>query len=154
MSLEYAERRIKEALRQSGGNKTRARQQVIAWTYEDAKLLQALTKHHLSGITAYHIERVSAGRTVVTPVSKPVKGKARTSRTSKKTTSDSQKNFGRELLEAVAGSEAAVFGLEGYMPGGKRRKSSKRHEEAIRRLAAQRSSEGKKSGSGSDSEDE
>ena len=104
MSLEYAEQRIKEALKLSGGNQSKARQQIIAWTFEDAKLLHALAKPHLSGIVAYNIERVASGRaakakTAKTAPAKPVNGAA------------NEEQFGLEILKAVAGSPE-VFGLE------------------------------------------
>ena len=58
MSREYADKRIREALRLAKGNVTKARQQIMAWTNEDPKLLQALTKPHLTGIAAHAINRV------------------------------------------------------------------------------------------------
>ena len=58
MSREYAEKRIKDALKQARGNATKARQQIIAWTNEDPKLLQALAQPHLTGIVAHAINRV------------------------------------------------------------------------------------------------
>ena len=62
MSLEYAEGRIREALKLSGGNAARARKQIIDWSREDMRLLQELTRGHLSGIVAYNVERVLSGR--------------------------------------------------------------------------------------------
>ena len=38
MSLDYVESKIKQALKDSGGNMARTRQQVIAWALEDDKL--------------------------------------------------------------------------------------------------------------------
>ena len=58
MSREYAENRIADALSQSNGNPTRARQKVIAWAFEDPKLLQALTQPHMTGIVAHAVNRV------------------------------------------------------------------------------------------------
>jgi len=126
MSKEYAEQRIKEALKKTGGNAVKARQQVIAWTYEDAKLLHALTKAHLTGIVAYNIERILSGRGAAeehpateTPKQKQAK----------------EEDFGMELLKAVAGNSGATFGLESYSGGApKRPKVSKGHIDAIRAM--------------------
>ena len=128
MSLEYAERRIKEALKLARGNPVKARQQVIAWTFEDSKLLYALTKHHLSGIVAYHIERVASGRasqSKAPPPPKPEKAPVK-----------QDDEFGMEILKAVANSSSAVFGLEGYAAPRKRGQASQQHIDAIRQMAA------------------
>ena len=58
MSLEYAERRIIKALEAAKGNPTRARQQIIAWSHDDPKLLLALARPHLTGIVAHAVNRV------------------------------------------------------------------------------------------------
>lgn len=133
MSKEYAEKRIKEALKKTNGNAVKARQQVIAWTYEDAKLLHALTKAHLTGIVAYNIERILSGRGTAEdhPVPETPAQKAPAK----------EENFGTELLKAVAGNSGAMFGLEGYSPGrAKRPKVSKSHIAAIQAMT-----QGKKS---------
>ena len=128
MSLKYAEARIKEALAIAGGNQARARQQIIAWSFEDAKLLQALTKHHLTGIAAYHIERVASGRTA--------KPKTAPKAQAKPAVEKQEDSFGRELLQAVANSDSAVFGLEAYSSPQKRGRASQQHIDAIRQMAA------------------
>ena len=131
MSREYAERRIKEALKKAGGNPVRARQQVIAWTYEDSKLLHALTKAHLTGIVAYNIERILSGRGAAEEQTSE-EGKVAAVNNSKK-----EENFGMELLKAVAGNSGAMFGLEGYSGGSsskKGRKVSQNHLNAIKAL--------------------
>lgn len=127
MSREYAEKRIKEALKKTNGNAVKARQQVIAWTYEDSKLLHALTKAHLTGIVAYNIERILSGRGAAEenpiPTSAPTKKKAE------------EENFGTELLKAVAGNSGAMFGLEAYSGNSsKRPKVSKSHLQAIQAM--------------------
>lgn len=135
MSREYAEQRIKEALKKTGGNAVKARQQVIAWTYEDAKLLHALTKAHLTGIVAYNIERILAGRGAAEEHSIPDAPKQ--SRSKKE-----EENFGMELLKAVAGNSGSTFGLEAYSGGApKRRQVSKGHIDAIRAMTQGRKSE-------------
>lgn len=136
MSREYAEGRIKEALKKTNGNAVRARQQVIAWTYEDPKLLHALTKAHLSGIVAYNIERILAGRGTAEAVEQQPSGNAQSKASPKK-----EENFGEELLRAVAGNSGAQFGLESYSSGGNSRtKVSKNHIDAINALTKGRKS--------------
>lgn len=126
MSREYAERRIKEAIKKAGGNAERAKQQVIAWTFEDAKLLHALAKPHLTGIVAYNIERIMSGRAdaIEEVPTKPeplgMKGE----------------EFGVEILKAVAGPNVPLFGQEGNAPPMKRGRASKQHIDAIRHLAS------------------
>lgn len=144
MSLDYAKGRIKEALKLCGGNQVRARQQVIAWTYEDAKLLHALAKPHLSGIVAYNIERVASGR--ADSVAPAPQSKSRTEELSKKAKKNGaapkEEAFGMELLKAVTGSPE-VFGLED--PGAPRKKAgvSKAHLDAIEALTAKSKSAAK-----------
>lgn len=136
MSLEYAEHRIKEALKLSGGNPIKARQQVIAWTFEDAKLLHALAKPHLSGIVAYNIERVASGRADAAR-SKNTEAKKPAPPAQKKTNGRAGESFGLEILKAVAGSPE-IFGLED--PGAPRKKSgvSQSHVEAIQAIIAKK----------------
>jgi len=133
MSLEYAERRIAEAIKLAKGNTTRARQQVIAWALTDEKLLQALTKSHLSGIVAYNIERVASGRAAAArKAQKPIAKKpANTAKPNQK------EDFGVELLKAVASSSTEIFGLENGSAGIKRPgQVSQNHINAIRAIAS------------------
>ncbi len=132
MSLEYAESRIKEALKLAKGNATRARQQIIAWTYEDAKLLHALTKPHLSGIVAYNIDRVASGRAEAQKAQQVQKPQAPAKQSKK------EPAFGMELLKAVASSSADVFGLEHNAPLGRRGQTSQNHIDAIRAIASKK----------------
>ena len=131
MSLEYAERRIAEALKLSKGNQARARQQVTAWALQDDKLLQALTKSHLSGIVAYNIERVASGRAAAArKVQKPVQKPANKSKPKQ------EADFGVQLLKAVASSSSEVFGLENGSAGVTRPgQVSQNHINAIRAIA-------------------
>lgn len=136
MSLEYVERKIAEALNLSKGNTARARQQIITWALEDNKLLQALTKSHLSGIVAYNIERVASGRAAAArkaqkPVQKPTKAQSQ----------NKEADFGVELLKAVASSSSEVFGLENGSSGiGRPGQVSQNHVNAIRKIASQNKS--------------
>lgn len=127
MSREYAEIKIKEALKMHDGNLARARQQVVAWTYDDAKLLHALARPHLNGIVAYQVERVASGRAELerrVPIaSQPAKGE----------------NFGMDLLRAVAASSTAVFGQESYAAPVRKGAASKQHMDAIRHIASKAS---------------
>ena len=139
MSIEYAESRIKEALKLFGGNTIKARQQVIAWTFEDAKLLHALTKPHLSGIVAYNIERVASGRADAAKEFKEPPEKKQADKSSKQKANGKAKEeqFGLEILKAVAGSPE-IFGLED--PGAPHKKSgvSKSHIDAIEAIASKK----------------
>ena len=132
MSLEYAERRIAEALKLAKGNQAKARQQVIAWALNDDKLLKALTKSHLSGIVAYNIERVASGRAAAArKAQKPIEKAAATAAPQK------EAGFGVELLRAVANSSSEIFGLENGSSGiGRPKQVSQDHINAIRAIAS------------------
>lgn len=134
MSLEYAENRIKEALKLAKGNQVKARQQIIAWAVEDPKLLFALTKPHLSGIVAYNIERVASGRAAAARTSKPA---AQKPITQKQPAANGKKpeQFGLEILKAVAGNPA-IFGLEDVGAMKKASPVSQRHVDAIKAIAS------------------
>lgn len=134
MSLEYAEQRIKEALKLAKGNQAKARQQVITWAMQDERLLQALTKSHLSGIVAYNIDRVASGRAEAAkrqPSQEDFKP-------APKQKGKKEPAFGMELLKAVASSSADVFGLEHNAPLGRRGQASENHINAIRALASKK----------------
>lgn len=140
MSSEYAENRIKDALKLARGNRNKARQQLIAWTYEDAKLLHALTKAHLSGIVAYNIERVASGRADAAkakreappPPSPQQKQPPRQAQAPQKP--KQEETFGMQILKAATGSPE-VFGLEDQGRPQKRGAASQNHINAIRALA-------------------
>ncbi len=130
MSIEYAENRIKEAIKLHGKNAAKIRQQIIAWTYEDHKLLQALTKPHLSGIVAYQIERVASGR------SDKAKSPAKITAPKKKAKPSKEDDFGMELIRALADS-GATFGFEESPAApGKRGQASQSHVEALKMIAS------------------
>jgi len=135
MSLEYVERKIVEALKLTKGNTMRARQQVITWALEDQKLLQSLTKSHLSGIVAYNIERVASGRAALARKNqKPVTQSAQKSANNTKATREP--DFGVEILKAVTSGSSEVFGLENGSSGiGRPGKVSQSHVNAIRAIA-------------------
>jgi hypothetical protein len=124
MSREYAAERIKEALKLSKGNATKARQLIVAWTNEDPRLLASLTRPHLTGIVAHAINRVitSGDNLTETPPAKP------------NALNTTPETFGREIMEALKGS-ATVFGHEGGVSQGRRVMASQRHIDALKRMA-------------------
>ncbi len=126
MSREYADTKIREALKLCNGNAARARQQIVMLAQDDAKLLNALVKPHIDGIVAYQVERVASGRAELEkrhPHDKP---------------NPKDQSFGMDLLRAIASSDVAVFGLEGGSTPRKRSGTSRQHIEAIHKLAASR----------------
>ncbi len=131
MSREYAEKRIAEALRLAKGNAAKARQQVIAWTYEDPKLLHALARPHLTGIVAHAVNRVISQKGKMPPeVPKAPKG-----------LDMAPGSFGKEILGALSGRNAPNFGQESMAPPIKKKGASQQHIDAIRRLARKNSSQ-------------
>ncbi|NQZ15035.1 MAG: hypothetical protein HRT94_09470 [Alphaproteobacteria bacterium] len=125
MSREYAEQKIREALDLTRGNKTKARQQVIAWCAEDTKLLYALSKPHLTGIVAHAVGRVASGKTDPQEVPHPaVRGEL-----------DQEGTFGMEILKTIAGGGTNQFGQEAYGRPMKRQGASQQHIDAIRLMA-------------------
>ena len=148
MSLNYIENRIRDALKQADGNVYKARQQVIAWTYEDTKLLHELAKPHLTGIIAYHIERVLGADAAAQDedaaqekmsAAVGVKPKAATKappQTAKPAPKQPKKedNFGMQILRNVAGDNTEVFGFDSGRPG-RPKKASQAHIDALRALA-------------------
>lgn len=127
MSRDYAERRIREALKSSGGNAARARQQIIAWALEDSKLMQELVAPHLTGIIAHAVNRVMTMKEKKVPAApepaKPVKG------------NPASDPFGMEILKAIALGNPAQFGLESGVTT-KKQAASQRHIDAIRQMVS------------------
>ena len=128
MSREYADSKIKEALRAHHDNLALARQQVITWAQDDARLMKALAWPHLDGIVAYQVERVASGRAEIEK------------RQPETDVPKEGENFGMDLLRAVAATETAVFGHEDSVNGPKRKAASKQHIDAIHKMAAKRQS--------------
>lgn len=130
MSSEYAEDRIREALKIARGNPTKARQQVIAWTNDDIRLLQALTRPHLTGIVAHavgrviHRENIEAGAAGIPEAPQSLDMPPDT--------------FGQEIMRALEGRDTAVFGREeGGVPL-RRKQASQSHIEALKKIASRR----------------
>ncbi|PJB71967.1 MAG: hypothetical protein CO093_03985 [Alphaproteobacteria bacterium CG_4_9_14_3_um_filter_47_13] len=134
MSREYAEERIREALKLSKGNSAKARQRVIAWTSEDPKLLQALAKPHLTGIVAHAISRVIYKNELEEPEIPDVPEKL----------DMKPQTFGKEILSALQNTNTATFGQEDNVPATRRGKASKSHIDALKYIASKsKSGDGK-----------
>jgi len=143
MSKDYIESRIRAALKQHNGNAHNARKQIIAWTYEDTKLLEGLAKPHLSGIVAYNIERTlsaieaeKSGAVKAKPAaanSDAPKQQKPPAQSQAKPSAKKEDAFGMQLLKAVAGSNE-VFGFDSGRPA-PRPKASKRHSDILRHIA-------------------
>lgn len=127
MNRDYSEGKIREALKLSGGNATRARQQVIAWAFDDAKLLHELMAPHMTGIVAHAINHVMAQGD-----KKPAKNVPDVA-----VAAPAGKDpFGMEILKAIALGNPAQFGHEnGNVTGGKQA-ASQRHVDAIKAMVA------------------
>lgn len=126
MSREYAEGRIKEALKLSKGNPTKARQRVIAWTFEDPKLLQALARPHLTGIVAHAVNRVIYQKDLDEPETPEVP----------EALDMAPETFGKEILSALQNTDTPMFGQESYAPRAPRGQASKSHIDAIKHIAS------------------
>lgn len=130
MDQDYVESKVREALKNSGGNAARARQQIILWAAEDQRLLLGLTKAHLSGIVSYNIDRVISGRAdsgkneEAAAAAIPAAG-------------NEEADFGMEILKAVAGNNGAQFGFEPSTLG-KRQQVSQSHVDALRMMAGKK----------------
>lgn len=139
MTIDYAENRIKEALRLSGGNVSQARRQIQAWLYEDHKLVLSLTRPHLNGIIAYAVDRVLNAQlrgeddsdTDAAEQAETV-AKAKAAAASKRR-SDA---IGREILKSFAAQDTARFGHENSAPPTQRKAASQAHVDAIHLMAA------------------
>lgn len=123
MGQEYVEKRIREALKLCHGNVAKARQQIIAWTYEDTKLLHAITHPHMIGIVAHAVGHVMSKKEKpqIVPLAPAVE-------------EDPNHAFGMEILRAIAGEGAPKFGQETSGPPVKKHAASQRHIDAINQL--------------------
>lgn len=129
MSQEYAESRIREALKQARGNTTKARQTIIAWAAEDQRLLLALARPHMTGIVAHAISRVLS-RPETLAHEDPIPATAQSLNMAPDT-------FGKEILKALSSDDTPVFGLEGGSSGSShRKKASQSHIDALKAMAS------------------
>lgn len=126
MSREYAEERIREALKLSKGNATKARQLIIGWTNEDMRLLQALTRPHLTGIVAHAVGRViyrqdqEDEQPEIPEMPQALDMPPQT--------------FGQEILKALQNTNTTQFGRESGTPS-PRKQASQSHIDALKKLA-------------------
>lgn len=129
MNRDYSESKIREALKLSGGNATRARQQIIAWAFDDTKLLHELMAPHMTGIVAHAINHVMATKEKPQPAAPdPVEMAA--------ATGGKNDPFGLEILKAIALGNPAQFGLENANATGRKHVASQRHVDAIKEMVA------------------
>jgi hypothetical protein len=130
MSREYAEKRIKEALKQAKGNATKARQIIIAWSGEDARLLQALAQPHLTGIVAHAVDRV---------IYKQGSGdEPEEIRANPRSLDMAPDTFGKEILKVLQSTDTAKFGQESAAPPARRPKASQSHIDALNKIAGKK----------------
>lgn len=127
MSREYTEQQIKNALKQSGGHPGKARQQIIAKTYEDHKLLLGLTQGHLTGIVSLWVNRVI---TKMAKEPEPVPEEPETLDMEPDT-------FGKAILSAMQDGKGSEFGLEAGAPRAGKKQASKSHIDTMKFLAQQ-----------------
>lgn len=133
MSLEYAEKRIREALKKAKGNPTKARQQIIAWINDDPKLLQALARPHLTGIVAHAVNRVI--------YREGLEAEQEDIPLSPKKLDMPPATFGQEILKALQSNNTPQFGREAAVPPVRRKQASQEHIDALRRLARKNESD-------------
>ena len=133
MSWDYVERKVMEALKISRGNTTVARKQILAWTYEDTKLLAELTKPHMAGIIGHAIGHVVNKKEKEEEQQKPEQ-KAISEQ-------DINEEFGLEILKAIAGGGTPKFGIENNSARPKKQAASKNHVDAINQIARNKAEE-------------
>lgn len=124
MSRAYAEQRIRQALELSRGNQAKARQQIIAWCFEDTKLLHELVQPHMTGIISHAISRVVNLKDEPETRSEP------------KIDISKGGEFGIEILKSIVGANTAKFGQENASPPVKKQAASQRHIDAIKSIAS------------------
>jgi len=123
-STNYAEDKIKEALKASRGNPAQAQKALIEWALQDQELLIALVRPHMKGITAHAVDRVARGKKAPEAVSS----------SSSKSSTKLKDSIGMDILKTIAGGETAQFGQENYgRPLGKKG-ASQRHIDAIHQI--------------------
>lgn len=129
MNRDYSEAKIREALKLSGGSAARARQQIIAWAFDDPKLMHELIAPHMTGIVAHAINHVVNTRSRKAPPPPAVP-------TTAKKESGEKDAFGMEILKAIALGNPAQFGLETGNATSSKQAASQRHVDAIRAMVA------------------
>ena len=125
MTQNYAQSRIRNALKENPDSPAKARQTVMRWALEDPKLMAELVAPHLAGIVSYAISRVEGHGSEPETLASAVKGAKKSKETS----------FGLELLKHVADDHAVVFGQESGLIPGKKAPASQGHIDAIKMMA-------------------
>ena len=124
ISRDYAENHIRDVLKSSGGNATKARQKIIAMAFDDTKLLHELVAPHMTGIVAHAVNRVMSMKEKPKPEApKPLPQGVK------------EDPFGMEILKAIALGNPTQFGRESGVPI-KRQAASQRHIDAIRQMVS------------------
>jgi hypothetical protein len=134
MTRDYADHKISEALRLSGGNAAKARRLVQAWFFEDPKLLLELTRPHWNGIVAYAVDR-GARMALDDAPENAVSKKAKKAAAASAKPSSKEGPIGKEMLRSFVSEKAPKFGHEGGAAPA-RRTASQNHVDAIHMLAA------------------
>lgn len=132
MSWDYVEEKVKEAARIGGGNATRTKNALMDLALDDPKLLRALTKPHLNGIAAHAIRRIAEDIKIPKKTAQD-NGKAAATLEAEKP--KKKNSFGMDILKAVAGDRATLFGQEAYAAPLGKSKVSQRHIDAIYAIA-------------------
>jgi hypothetical protein len=126
MNRDYSEGKIREALKLSGGNSTKARQQVIAWAFDDTKLMHELMAPHMTGIVAHAINHVMTSKPKAPRPAVPEEAEG----------GKGNDPFGMEILRSIALGNPAQFGLESGSTSLKKQEASQRHVDAIKQMVA------------------
>jgi hypothetical protein len=127
MSREYAEKRIRDALKQAKGNATKAQRQVIAWATSDMRLLLALCQPHLTGIVAHAVNRVIHRQ--------EAEDHAPEIPDMPQSLNMGPETFGKEILRALQSNNTAQFGREESAAPVSKKQASQSHIEAMKKLA-------------------
>lgn len=129
MSTSYAENRIREAIKASKGNSSKAQKLIAKWCLEDQSLLQAITAPHMTGIVAHALQRISnkIARGEPAPVEDAVIHQE-----------EEGVDFGKELLKNFAMGKPAKFAQEGFSAPMKKKRASQSHIDAIHLLAGKK----------------
>ena len=121
MSQSYLDKRVKEALTEAKGSKAGARKILLGWAINDQQLLLSLSRQHLPALATQAVEFVLARATAqAAGMAKPTKP---------------GENIGKDILAALGGKNAAMFGQEDAAPPLSKRAASQQHIDAIRKLA-------------------
>lgn len=127
MGWDYVERKIVEAMQLAEGDQAVARKHIIAWTFEDTKLLHELTKPHMVGIVGHAVGHV---------VNKKHKEEMQKKASAKINLEDELAgDVGLEILKAIAGGSSPRFGLENNSARLGKKQASNKHIDAIKKLA-------------------